>query len=373
MPSDTNMLPATPHSKEALSSDQQLVLKGMALDMVANAVLITDIDGTILWVNPAFTHLTGYAPEEVIGQTPRLLKSGMHSSQFYKKLWETILVGKTWRGSFTNRRKDGTPYYDEHTITPIRSDDGMRITHFVAIMNDVTMRRQAEAAWRKSEGRFRLLGEQAMDAFFLHDDHGKLLDVNRRACESLGYSKEELLNMSVSDVSCLSEEEVRNVWVQLQTASTITVNDYHRRKDGTQFPVEIRVGSVEIEGEKLFLGLARDITERKQAEQALTESQSRYRSLFENMLGGYAYCRMLFEQGHAHDFIYLEVNSAFEALTGLKNVVGKKVSEVIPKIQETNPELFEIYGRVALTGNPEKYETYLEPLGKWFSISVYSH
>src|SRR3972149_488259 len=104
----------------------------------------------------------------------------------------------------------------------------------------------------------------------------------------------------------------------------------------------------------------------------LQEKKELYRSLFENMLNGYAYCRMYFDQGHPQDFIYLDVNSAFESLTGLKNVVGKKVSEVIPGIRESHPELFEIYGRVALTGKPEKFEMYVEALKMWFAVSVYS-
>ncbi len=112
-------------------------------------------------------------------------------------------------------------------------------------------------------------------------------------------------------------------------------------------------------------------TAQADAEIALRGSERRFRLLFENMLEGFAYCRMLYENGVPRDFIYLEVNGAFEKLTGLQNVIGKKISEVIPGIQESLPELFVIYGRVSLTGKPERFETFSEKFGGWLSISVY--
>ena len=104
-------------------------------------------------------------------------------------------------------------------------------------------------------------------------------------------------------------------------------------------------------------------------------SSKEYCSLFENMLNGFAYCRMIFDQQlNPVDFVYLQVNDAFEKLTGLKKevVVGKKVTEAIPGIKEDSPELFEIYGRVASSGKGEKFEIFFKPLNKWFFISVYS-
>jgi PAS domain S-box-containing protein len=112
--------------------------------------------------------------------------------------------------------------------------------------------------------------------------------------------------------------------------------------------------------------------EELEAEAALRESEAIYRPLFDNMMNGFAYCQILFDQGRPVDFIYLTVNHAFEAQTGLKNVVGRKVSEVIPGIRQGNPELLETYGRVAATGRPEVFETHIEALDMWFAISVYS-
>lgn len=113
-------------------------------------------------------------------------------------------------------------------------------------------------------------------------------------------------------------------------------------------------------------------SERKQAAEALRESEARYLNLFENMLEGLAYCQMLYKDGRPDDFIYLDVNKMFGELTGLQNVVGKRVTEVIPRIKEVTPELFGIYARVVETGNPEQFELNFTPLDIWLNISVYS-
>ena len=110
------------------------------------------------------------------------------------------------------------------------------------------------------------------------------------------------------------------------------------------------------------------------SEIALGDPEKKYRSLFDNMLDGFAFCKMIFdEQNNPVDFVYLEVNNAFERLTGLKReaVIGKKITEAIPGTEKTNPELFDIYGRVALSCREERFEIFFKPLGKWFSISAY--
>lgn len=131
------------------------------------------------------------------------------------------------------------------------------------------------------------------------------------------------------------------------------------------FPPEV-IGLWERLGGHLAVALAKF-----RADEALRESEARFRSLFENMLEGFAYCRMICEPDRPRDFIYLHVNDVFGKLTGLRNVAGRRVSEVVPGVQETDADLLETYARVAATGQPAKVETYVRALKMWFSISVY--
>jgi two-component system CheB/CheR fusion protein len=115
-----------------------------------------------------------------------------------------------------------------------------------------------------------------------------------------------------------------------------------------------------------------DITAIREAQNLVVKSEERFRNLFQNLVNGFAHCRMKFEGDAPADFLYLSVNSAFEAQTGLRDVAGKWVSEVVPGIREADPLLFEIYGRVARSGVPERFETYVDALHDWYDISVYS-
>ncbi|MBL8055069.1 MAG: diguanylate cyclase [Anaerolineales bacterium] len=129
-------------------TEARLRLQSVALESAANGIVITNRTGHILWTNPAFSRMTGYPADEVVGQTPGLLKSGRHSAEFYRAMWDTILAGQVWQGETVNRRKDGSLYVEEQTIAPVRDEAGF-VTHFVAIKQDVTRRQRAEAAVRQ--------------------------------------------------------------------------------------------------------------------------------------------------------------------------------------------------------------------------------
>jgi PAS domain S-box-containing protein len=134
---------------ERRRAEGQLRLQFSVLQSADNGLAITGRDGVIQWVNAAFTRLTGYAAAEAVGQNPRVLKSGRQSPEFFKDLWQTILSGRVWHGEMVNKRKDGSLYPEEMTITPVADSDG-KITHFVAVKQDITARKQAEAAMQKT-------------------------------------------------------------------------------------------------------------------------------------------------------------------------------------------------------------------------------
>jgi PAS domain S-box-containing protein len=236
--------------------------------------------------------------------------------------------------------------------------------------------RQIEEELRLSQDLINALLEGTTDAIYVKDRQGRYLLFNAAATNFTGKAAAEVIGND--DTMLFPAEDARVLMAGdrkvMEAGRVLTCEEHLTGGDGTYRTFLATKGPIfDVTGEVSGLfGIARDITDRKQAEDAIRASERRFHSLFDNMLEGFAYCRMLFENDQPKDFVYLDVNAAFERLTGLKNVVGKKVSEVIPGIHVSNPELFEIYGRVALSGKPERFETYVVPLDDWFSVSVYS-
>lgn len=226
------------------------------------------------------------------------------------------------------------------------------------------------------DDRYRLLFEQSPNPILVfHKQTLAFLAVNAAAVSQYGYSREEFSTLTLKDIR--PPEDIPALLADLASPGFNEKPNRgiwrHRKRDGIIINVEVSCSNhLLIDGQHAVLALATDVTERLRGEAVLRESEARFRSLFENMLEGFAYCRMIFEQNRPHDFVYLETNKAFETLTGLRNVAGRRVTEAIPGIKESNPELFEIYGRVSMTGRPEVFEAYFKPLKAWLNISVYS-
>ena len=164
-----------------------------AVEQTADGIVITDTDGKIQYVNPAFTAMTGYTSEEAVGQYPRILKSGLEPAEFYAELWSTIRSGRVWHGELINRRKDGTFYHEEMRITPVRDSTG-EIVSYIAIKHDVTERRAAEEAQRF----LATIVESSEDAIAAYTPAGIILTWNRGAETIFGYAAAEAIGKHVS-------------------------------------------------------------------------------------------------------------------------------------------------------------------------------
>jgi len=203
---------------------------------------------------------------------------------------------------------------------------------------------------------------------------GKLLTCNPAFARQEGLQQEDLSSMTILDLyDPKDHEQVKKHIEQSDQTGSVQFEISKIRNDGTRYDVQIDLVSVKDDTGKRKCSVAtqQEITERKQVQEKLRISEKRYHGLFEHMAEGYAYCRMIYKESRPVDWIYLSVNDAFGELTGLKGVNGKYVSNVIPGILDTDPGLFEVYSRVAMSGRHEKFEVYLEALQQWFSVSVY--
>ena len=189
---------------------RQLNLQNAALNATTHAILKMDHEGKILWANPAFTHLTGYSLESVLGQTPRFLCSGYQDQAFYERMWKTILDGQIWQGELVNRRMDGTLYSEEMTITPVKVESH-EITHFIAVKQDISERLTNQRALRNSEEQFRDMFESMSNAvvvFEISNDRQDFIctDINRAAALIEKISRKEAIGSSITKIFPLVKE-----------------------------------------------------------------------------------------------------------------------------------------------------------------------
>jgi nitrogen fixation negative regulator NifL len=256
---------------ERQRADAAARVRSAALAAAANGIVITDATGRIEWVNPEFTRMTGYTLDEVRGQTPRVLKSGRHDAAFYKALWSTILDGRVWRGEITNRRKDGTLYQEEASITPVRTGDaGSPITHFIAVKQDISERKRAEDDLRSSEEYHRSLIENALDIIVVMDADGTVRSASPSVQRVLGYRPEEMIGTNA--LAQLHPDDAPAISAlffggQQTPGFTASAEYRYRHADGSWRMLEA-VGSNLLHHPSVagIIVNARDITERKRDE-----------------------------------------------------------------------------------------------------------
>ncbi|MGD8992450.1 MAG: PAS domain S-box protein, partial [Desulfobacterales bacterium] len=250
------------------------------------SVVITAKDGTIEYVNPTFCEVTGYAAEEAIGQNPRVLKSGDLPQSFYKELWDTVLSGNVWQGEFINRKKSGEEFWESASISPIVNDVG-EITHFVAVKEDITERKHIEEQQKENAARTRAIVDHAADGIITINEQRIIEEFNPAAERIFGYKAAEIIGQNVNMLMPEPHHSRHDRYVQnyLDTGKAKILGDARemtaRRKDGTTFPIYLAVSEVQLKGRRIFSGMVRDISELKQAEEAIKEKARQLRTIFD--------------------------------------------------------------------------------------------
>ena len=257
-----------------------------AIDQAVEAIVITDRDGSILYVNPAFTRMTGYSSQEAIGQNPRLVKSGRQDPAYYRSLWETIRAGGVWKGELVNQRKDGTTYAEEMTIAPVRDSRG-DIVRYIALKQDVTERRAAEDLQRLLAA----IVASSDDAIIGKTLDGTIRSWNTGAETMYGYRADEVIGRSISILLPLGRsDELPEILESVRSGrGRFHFETVRLTKEGRQLDVSITISPVRNDLGSVVgaATIARDISERRRAESALRASEQRYRRHVERNAAGF--------------------------------------------------------------------------------------
>lgn len=297
---------------ERSQADRELRIAATAFES-QDGMIVADLNNVILRVNSAFTRMTGYGAEEAIGNTPALLKSGRHGSEFYRSMWDAVKREGYWQGEIWHRRKDGSEYPAWLSVSGVSASDA-QVTHYVAAFNDISARVHAEQALRESDERFRATFEQASVGIAHVDPGGRWLRVNRKLCDITGYSREELLERSIQELThpddLALDLHLGNQLLAGEIANYAMQKRYLRKGGGIAW-VSLTIALVrKVSGEPdYFISVTEDITARRQTEEALRESELRFRDLVESIVG-------IVWEADASTFCFSYVSNYAERLLG---------------------------------------------------------
>lgn len=244
--------------------ESELARLAIAVEQSENTIVITDTNGTIEFVNPAFTKTTGYSARQAIGQNPKLLKSGVQGPEFYEALWQTISSGNVWKGKFVNRRKDGSTYWERATISPVKNHHG-DITHFVAIKEDITTEVTLSEKLNRQKAELQLILD-TVPIGIAYVKNRKLIQVNRAMAALHGSTPEELTGKDTSFIYPTRqafEEFGEIVYSELAEKGIAVHEPSFVRRDGSRIYGRLTGRLINIQEPKAgSIWMLEDITER---------------------------------------------------------------------------------------------------------------
>jgi len=310
-----------------------------AVEQSPASIVITDKEGNIEYVNTKFVQVTGYSVKEAIGQNPRLLKSGERPQEFYKELWETILAGKEWQGDFHNKTKDGRLFWESALISPVKNENE-KITHFVAVKEDVTERRKVQEEIKRQSALITSLLDSIPDLVFFKDLNGVYMGCNPSFAAFIGRPKQKIIGKTDYDFFSkdVAEEFKKHDQIMLETGELRHNEEWITYPDGRRALLDTLKSPYWGPDGKVFgiLGISRDITRRKKAEDELAESERKFKTMFESSKDA---IMILTPEGK-----YLDANFASKELFECKDVsqvLSMTVSDFSPEIQSDGKKSFQ--------------------------------
>ena len=268
---------ARKRTEAALRKSEETARKlSTAVEQSPASVVITDLTGCIEYVNPKFVEKTGYTAEEAIGQNPRILQAGTMAPQVYKEMWQTLSVGREWKGELHNRRKNGELYWELASISPIRDHSGV-VTHYLAVKEDVTERKRMEEELREQELIQRTFMESMPVGLMIIDAETRTVErANPTAMEMFGVPAEAIVGSPCQALFCTSEAGPCPILDHGQTEDSsdrILV-----RHDGSHVQVLKTVSRIAINGREKLLECFIDISSRIAAETALKAANTKLKA-----------------------------------------------------------------------------------------------
>jgi len=299
--SDSLIYAAARDITERKKDEDKIFQLSKAVEFNPASIVVTDDQAVIIYVNDRFVEITGYRREDVLGKNARMLKSGEAGPEFYRSLWNTLVSGESWKGVFHNRKKDGSLYWESALISPILDEAGT-ITHYVAMKEDISSQKAAEAALEESCRLLDLFFRQSLDGFFFmmldepvewNDDidkdgaldyvfsHQRITKINRAMLEQYKAQEEDFIGLTPADFFSHDPEQGRKVWRQFFDDGKLHIDTREQRFDGTTMVVEgdyicIYDSQGRITG---HFGVQRDVTFEREAREALEESEKKLQEM----------------------------------------------------------------------------------------------